>query len=301
MSISRIPISDEGQLALKTIREVLSQVPSSENLGLTERRDALLAFASRQPEIPGVEVRAETIGGVPVERLIPPNPNGRLLFVHGGAFVAGSAATHRGMAARLALAAGAEAISIDYRLAPEHPYPSALQDVMAVWNALAAEPTSTAFIGDSAGGCLVLAALIAARDQNLRLPAAALFISPWVDLRLNAASHSDRAGVETMLTRPGLALDAKRYTNGLDPADPKISPLLAGLANLPPCLIQVGDHEILLDDAVALYEKLQVCGVTAELEIWDRMIHAWPAFALLPEAGLATERAATFLKSYLRS
>jgi monoterpene epsilon-lactone hydrolase len=209
------------------------------------------------------------LGGIPGLRMASPDaePATALLYLHGGAYVIGSAQAYRSLAAELARAAGAVAYSIDYRLAPEHPMPAAIEDAAAAYRALLAEGFDASRIviaGDSAGGGLTLATLLALRDAGDPLPAAALFLA-------NA-----------------------------DPRDPRASPAFADLAGLPPLLIQVGTAEILLDDAIAVARAAGLAGVEARLAIWADMIHVWHAFAfMLPEGRAAIEEAGQFLRRHL--
>ena len=295
MSIVDVPASAAGRTGMALARGFLGGTQDP-HAPIETRRAGLAAFAAAAGDPEGVTTSEEVIGGVRVDRIAPPEAHGRLLYIHGGAYVLGSARTHRGMAAAFARASGATALAVDYRLAPEHPYPAAVSDVIAVWTAIADPAEPTIWVGDSAGGGLALAAAVAARDAGLPQPSALVLLNPWVDLTLAGDSHGTRAADEAMLTTEGLGIDAARYRGAVASADPRVSPLFARLDGLPDTFIQVGDSEILLDDAVRLHDRLASAGVDVTLERWEMMIHAWHAFGgFIPEAKLATATAAAFI------
>lgn len=248
------------------------------------------------------EVRCSvgSLAGIPVERLVPPQPTGgrTILYLHGGGYGLGSVAAARPLAARLALATSAVAVSLEYRLAPEHPCPAAIEDATAAYQELVrseGDPGLTAMIGDSAGGGLVVATLVALRNVGVSLPRAAVCISPWVDLRLASASVRDAPGDPEV---PFWFLErlADYYLGGRPADDPMASPLLADLRGLPPLLIQAGTAEALLDDATALATAARAADVNVTLEQWEGMIHIWHRFApRLPEANQALDRIGTWL------
>jgi epsilon-lactone hydrolase len=217
-----------------------------------------------------------------------------LLYLHGGAYQIGSPATHRHMVALLSGAAGARVLSVDYRLAPEHPFPAALDDAVTAYRWLLATGTDRgvlALAGDSAGGGLALATLVALRDAGEAMPAAAVVLSPWTDLALTGESLRTRADADVLIKPGGMAETAEAYLAGQDPRHPYASPLYADLHGLPPLLIHVGDAEVILDDSTRLAARARDHGVDVTLEVWDEMPHVWHAFAgLLPEADQAIER-----------
>jgi acetyl esterase/lipase len=219
--------------------------------------------------------------------------------LHGGGYVIGSINTHRAMIARIARASNARALAIDYRLAPEHPFPAAVDDATAAYKWLLAEgyePGKIVIAGDSAGGGLTLAALVALRDSGVPMPAGAVPISPWTDLEGTGESVRSRAAKDPMVTPGNLAESAKQYYGAHDPRDPLVSPLHANFRGLPPMLIHVGDAEILLDDATRVAERAKLAGVKVELEVWDDMIHVWHVFAkLLPEGQQAIDKIGKFV------
>lgn len=244
------------------------------------------------------------LNGVKGLRCRPPGSLDKraLLYLHGGAFVVGTAQGYRGLAGELARAARATVFAIDYRLAPEHPFPAAVDDTVAAYRGLLDQgfsPSEIAIAGDSAGGGLTIAALVAARDAGLPMPAATFAISPWVDLGCTGGTIQTKAAVDPSLTAEALHAMAARYLQKA-PADTALaSPLHADLSGLPPLLIQVGSSEILLDDAVRLAGVAGAAGVATRLEIWPEMVHVWHAFAFMLGAGRrAIADAGAFLDSH---
>lgn len=223
-----------------------------------------------------------------------------ILYVHGGGYVMGSAGSHRDMTGRLSQAAGARVLSLNYRLAPEHPFPAPVDDSVAAYRWLLGQgiqASNIAIAGDSAGGGLAFAALIAIRDAGEPVPAAGIGISPWVDMEGTGESMTTRAAVDPVVQKEGLLGMANLYLGGADPKDPLAAPLHANLAGLPPLLIQVGDAETLLDDATRITERARKADVDVTLKIWDEMPHVWHLFApILPEGQQAIEEIGTFFK-----
>ena len=223
-----------------------------------------------------------------------------ILYVHGGGYVMGSAGSHRDMTSRLSQAAGARVLSLNYRLAPEHPFPAPVDDSVAAYRWLLGQgipAANIAIAGDSAGGGLALAALIAIRDAGEPVPAAGIGISPWVDMEGTGESMTTRAAVDPVVQKEGLLGMAQLYLGGADPKNPLAAPLHANLAGLPPLLIQVGDSETLLDDATRITERARKADVDVTLKVWDEMPHVWHLFApILPEGQRAIEEIGTFFK-----
>jgi epsilon-lactone hydrolase len=258
-----------------------------------------------QALVPRPPARATTVvvdaGGVEAYRISTPasRPGHHVLYLHGGGYVAGSAALYRHFTWRIAASTRSTLLAIDYRLAPEHPFPAALTDAVAAYQwllAQASNPKTIAVIGDSAGGGLALATLMKLRDQGLPLPAAAIALSPWTDLALTGASLRLNAKADSMLNSEDMQSFADMYLAGTDPRNPYVSPLYDTGAGLPPILILVGSEEVLLDDAVRMAERLHNAGGTVELEIWPRMLHVWPLFVpVLPEAHRAIARMGLFV------
>jgi epsilon-lactone hydrolase len=269
-------------------------------------RRSIRAAARWVPRPPaGTEVRAVDAGGVPGEFVATAasRRDRHVLFLHGGGYVTGSPALYRHFTWRLATAARAHVVAIDYRLAPEHPFPAALDDALAAYRWLVAgraDPRRTAVLGDSAGGGLALALLLKLRDDGLVLPAAAVALSPWTDLALTGASLSFNAKSDPMLNVADARLFAGCYLADADPRNPYASPLYGNPAGLPPTLIHVGSDEILHDDAMRTAENLRSAGCPVQIEVWPRMPHGWHLFApVLPEARTAIERIGAFVDEVL--
>jgi monoterpene epsilon-lactone hydrolase len=256
------------------------------------------------------EVRKADAAGVPCEWLLAQgsDPDARLLYLHGGGWTAGGLDSHRPLSARLAAATGCAVLAVDYRLAPEHPFPAGLDDCLAAYGWLRANgprgvaPAKSVFVaGDSAGGSLTLALLLALKQRGLPLPNAAVPISPATDFTASAESFRTRAARDPILTGgpDAIRLLANVYLQGrAKPEDPLASPLFGDFRGLPPLLFHVGDAEVLLDDSVRAAEKASQAGVDVTLEVWPDMPHVWHAFApFLPEASRAIERIGAFVRA----
>lgn len=251
------------------------------------------------------DIRRErvTAGGVPAEWVVAPGAaeDRVILYLHGGGYCIGSINTHRDLAARLSRSAQAKVLIIDYRLAPEHPFPAAVEDAVAAYRWLLTSgvvPARTVIAGDSAGGGLTVAALVYLRYTGARLPAAGVCLSPWVDLEGIGPSMTSRAAADPIVQRHLLLMMARAYLADADPASPLAAPLYADLSGLPPLLIQVGEAETLLDDATRLAARARAAGVAVTLEIWPEMIHVWQMFAaILPEGQQAIERIGEFIQT----
>jgi acetyl esterase/lipase len=241
---------------------------------------------------------------VPAEWLYTPDSDESrvLLYLHGGGYLLGSISTHRSLAARIAEAAGVRALIIDYRLAPEHPFPAALDDAVAAYDFLLDQgfaPERIAIGGDSAGGGLAIATLVSLRDSNRPLPGAAIALSPWTDL--DATGESILARADPMLgSKDDLLATAALYLNGADPRTPTASPLYADLAGLPAIAIQVGTAEKLLDDSTRITDRIRSVGGQVELEMFQDLIHVFQSLAPhVPESLEAIEKLGSFLKRHL--
>jgi acetyl esterase/lipase len=263
-------------------------------------------IARLAPDLPrGVVRRSTALAGLEAECHAPKDAPARfrILYLHGGGFVSGSPRTHRGIAGRLARGVGAQVVVPDYRLAPEHPFPAALEDCAAVYRALLARPGGArrlALAGDSAGGNLVFALLLKLKEEGAPLPAAAVGLSPFVDMTGSGQSLRRNADLDPLLHVAGFPSVVRAYAPGEDPRNPLLSPLFGDLSGLPPCLIQCGSDEILLDDAVRLEAAFVAAGVDCALEVWPHMPHVWQAFAkFVPEARTAIGRVAAFLRRRL--
>jgi epsilon-lactone hydrolase len=229
--------------------------------------------------------------------------DGAVLYLHGGAYTLGSLATHRGLVSRIARAAGVRVLSLDYRLAPEHPFPAAVDDAVAAYRWLLRSglaPHRLVVGGDSAGGGLTLATLLSLRDAGEPLPAGAVCLSPWVDLEVTGPSMTANAARDPIVHREGALRLAAAYLGTTSARHPLASPLHADLSGLPPLLIHVGTAEALLDDAARLFERARQAGVEVTYEAWPDMIHVWHFFApLLPEARQALEKVGAFIRERL--
>lgn len=221
-----------------------------------------------------------------------------ILYLHGGGYVMGSALSHRALIERLTLASGGKLLAVNYRLAPEHPFPAAPDDALSTYRWLLAQGYSAkkiAIIGDSAGGGLALSTLVAIRDCGLELPSSASLISPWVDMQASGDSMVNKASADPLVQKAMLLQLAPMYLNGADSRTPLASPLYAELHGLPPILIQVGSAETLLDDSNRLAKKLVLSDSPVTLEVWEDMIHVWHLFASRLDKGQeAIERLAQF-------
>ncbi|HEV8631818.1 MAG TPA: alpha/beta hydrolase [Thermoanaerobaculia bacterium] len=273
---------------------------------LPARRRGFQTFIDRLPAPPPCRVASVELGGVPAERVEPaaglPASAPTILYLHGGGYCLGSPATHRALAARLAHHAGAAVVLPDYRLAPEHPFPAAFEDALVAWEALAgtADPARLALGGDSAGGGLALAVASSAARRAATLPAALFVLSPWTDLGSTASSIDGRAGRDPLVDRASLEGMAALYLQGSDARDPRASPLYGELAGLPPTLVQVGEAECLYDDAALVARALAAAGVAVSFEPWPDLVHVWPLYAGILDAGeRALARVAEFVRRHV--
>jgi epsilon-lactone hydrolase len=254
---------------------------------------------------PGWRIRIEqdaTPGGEWIEPADPHHAarGRRILYFHGGGYVAMSARTHRSVTSRLASWSEASLFAVDYRLAPEHPFPAALDDALAAYRTLLATGSVASRIvvaGDSAGGGLALALLLAARDAGEPLPAAAVLFSPWTDLAATGRSIVENNATDALLFGSWVARQARYYLGDTPATNPLASPLYADLTGLPALLIQVSDSEVLLDDSRRIHENARRCGVEAKLQLWHGLPHGWQVFApILPEGRAALSEASAFIK-----
>ena len=288
-------------MSLRTviIKKIVSLQTSGWSKGTVGEQRASQEKGARIARLPK-DVRCQPLSanGVPAELIqAAGKDSGAILYLHGGAYALGSIKTHREFVGRLASATGMRGLLLDYRLAPEHPYPAALEDATAAYHWLIAQGYEASRIivaGDSAGGGLALAALLTLRDAGEALPAGAVCISPWTDLASTGGSIQSKAHVDVVLNPDTLDLYARYYAGEHDVRSPLISPLYADLRGLPPLLIQVGADEILLDDATRCAEKAREAGVDVTLEIWDEMFHVFPLVPFIREAKEAVEHITGF-------
>lgn len=293
-------MADRG---IDAVRAHLAKLPPSDSLTTAERRAQYERAEKVFPTPPDVKVERVNAPAAPAEWLRPPSaePGRVVLYLHGGGYVIGSPRSHRHLAAAIAAAAGATALLLDYRLAPEHPYPAAVEDATAAYRWLldqAIAPGRIVIAGDSAGGGLTVATLLALREAGVPLPAGGVCISPWVDLTCGGASYGTKAEADPIVRRSGVEEMARAYLGATPPRTPLASPLFGDLHGLPPLLIHVGSDEVLLDDSVQLAARAKAAGVDATLEVYERMIHVWHWFLpMLDEAQTAVEAIGRFVRS----
>jgi len=253
----------------------------------------------------GTKTRNFSLNGLPARTITvrKARPGTEVLFLHGGAYSVGSFRNYGHFTWRLGKAARARVLALDYRMAPEHPYPAALNDALAGYCWLldqGASPDRILLTGDSAGGGLTLALLLKLRDEGVPLPAGAVALSPWTDLATTGASLHTKADTDPMLVASEIPHHAAMYLGGADPRDPYASPLYGDPRGLPPTLIQAGGDEVLLDDGVRMAEKMQAAGCDVELQVWPRMPHVFQLLAtVMPEAQAAVAEIARFARRVL--
>jgi acetyl esterase/lipase len=287
---------------LQQVKDLLGAIDLLEGT-LEERRTLMDSFGQEAPE--GTTVTKVDAGGVPAEWVVAAeaDDNRVILYLHGGGYSLGSLDSHRRLVAHLSIEAKARVLNVDYRLAPEHPYPAAVHDAVAAYRWLLGQGVGAdrvAISGDSAGGGLTLATLLALKDAGDPLPAAAVPLSPWTDLEGTGDSMRSRAAVDLMIQPARLKETADLYANGADLRQPQLSPLHGDYAGLPPMLIQVGDAEVLLDDATRVASIAEAAGVDVTLEVWDEMPHVFQAFVgLLPESDDAVARIGQFVRALI--
>ncbi len=290
-----------------SLEEVADGLKEEHKQIIAARRARMERMARRSP--PPKETRIEPVDadGVPAVWISSPgaNQDNALLYLHGGGYYNGSLTTHQGLAASIAGKANVPLLLIDYRLAPEHPFPAAVEDATRAYRWLlhrGMTPERISLAGDSAGGGLVVGAMLELKSSGEALPAAGVCLSPWFDLAMTGESIRTKASVDPILRPSDMPFVAWCYLGSADPETPAASPLYGNLAGLPPILIQVGTDEILLDDSRQFAEKARQMGVSVRLDIWDRMIHVWHAYArVVPEARRAIADIGEFLGSCWKS
>lgn len=256
------------------------------------------------PPADDVQIERVNAGGVPVEWIAAPGAaHDRVVFyLHGGGYILGSMKTHRGIISRVARAAGARALGVDYRLAPEHPFPAAIDDAVAAYRWLLStgvDPKKVVFCGDSCGGGFAVATMVALRYFGEPLPAAAVGMSSWADMTLTAESYTSRSALDPVVQRGLLDFMAEQYLGKRDRRTPLASPVFADLQGLPPLLLHAGSDETMHDDTPLLARRAQDAGVSATVEIWDDMPHVWHLFApILPEGQQALDRIGKFMREH---
>lgn len=270
----------------------------------TGQRVVFERMLTARPLAGDVTVTPGVLGGVPVLTIEVGRVSTEtvLLWFHGGWYVMGTPRTSAGLSSEMARRTGARVVSVDYRLAPEYPYPAALQDARSAYQALldgGTDPRSVVFVGESAGGGLATATLAGLRADGLPQPACAVLFSPWTDLTLSGASMTSKAGIDPSFVPEKVRVRAGDYAGTADPADPFISPVFADLTGLPPLLIQAGSHEILLDDSTRLAARAAAADVAVTLDVTPGVPHLFQAFsAMLDEGDAALSRVAAFLRAH---
>jgi len=284
----------------RTSKDRLSEAPLDAAL-IASVRERLDAFGAGATVKPPLSREASTLGGVPVEWTRIPSARGLIYYCHGGGYIVGSPRPYRRFAARMARATGRDVAVIDYRLAPEHPYPAATDDALAGYRALLAaghRAEDIVIAGDSAGGNLALVTLLRIREADLPHPSAAILLSPWTDLLGTGASIVENANADPMLPSNRIVEVARAYAGVVALDDPWVSPLYADFRGLPPLMLLVGSTEILRDDAVRVAERARAAGVATMLQVWPKMPHVFPVLAdVLPEGRRAIGHIAEFARN----
>ena len=292
---------------LTKVLELMGQRPLNPNATLEEMRAGMEAGSF--PATEAATVTSVDANGVPGEWVTVPESDGnrRMLYVHGGGYVMGSPVTHRRLCEGIARAGGCAVLNLDYRMAPEHVFPAAVDDAMAGLQFMQENgpdgpgAADSVFVGgDSAGGGLMLATLLAARERGVEMPDGGVGISVWSDLAITGESIQTRSGVDPLITDDSMVTNmAAMYLGEADAKTPLASPLYADYAGLPPLILQVGDHEVLLSDTTRVAERARAAGVEVTEEVWDEMFHVWHAFApMLPEGQQAIDRIGEFINQH---
>jgi len=285
-------------------RSVLRKIFKNQKLSIAQYRASGEKNSRFMGAIPkNVKVEKVDIDGIHAEWLVPVGAKHEkvIIYLHGGGYVSGSIKSHRMLCGLLASHTGVKVLAMDYRLAPQHPFPAALDDSLKVYHWLLMQGYSSANIiicGDSAGGGLSVATVLALKNKNESPPAAVVCLSPWVDLTLKNQTHTTMADAEAMLRTDVLREWASAYSNESNLTHPLVSPVYADFHGFPPLLIQVGSNEILLDDSILLAGKAKAAGVQVELKIWDGMWHVWQILGeLIPESKKAFEEIGQFVRA----
>lgn len=294
-------------MASAEFRDLLSKLRArkrEENPTIEQLRAGFAALAKQYPPAQDAVFDRVDASGVAAEwvSIKSSDPGPVILYFHGGGYCIGSAETHRDLVSRLCRAAGGRALSVDYRLAPENPHPAAVEDGVAAYRWLrrqAIPARSIVVAGDSAGGGLTLATLLALRAAGDELPAAAICMSPVTDLAKEGDSMRTKVDVDPMVNPRSSTRYAQMYIADTDAKTPLASPLYADLKGLPPLFVLVGTSEVLLDDSTRFAKKAEAAGTSCRLEVWEEMVHIWPFFAAeLPEGRLAIDRMGSFIREH---
>jgi epsilon-lactone hydrolase len=290
---------------LNFLRQQFLANPFDPAAPLDKLRERIDRFPQLYPVPQGVSVQATHLAQIPAERAVANEAGPVLLYLHGGGYVIGSPASHRHLAALLAQEIEGVVYCLDYRLAPEFPFPAAFEDALAAWGALVQRYPATrcSMAGDSAGGGLAFACTVKLRDQVLSgasaipMPCCLAGLSPWVNLGTDNQSYDLLGRFDLLLSRQVIEFFARHYAAAQSRQDSRLSPLFASLTGLPPCLIQIGDHECFFGDAAAMHQALLAAGVDSELTVWKEMFHVWHLhWPMLTEARLAVEQVGKFIR-----
>lgn len=287
------------------VRQFLRQyfAKNTGKFSLEAARQGLEMLSSQNPLDLDITVEKLSVEGIPAEWVVAPNASTDkvFLYLHGGAYFMGSLNTHRDLAAKLSRSTGCRVLVIDYRLAPEHPFPAAVEDAVCAYNWLLSSgfaPEQIVIGGDSADGGLTLAALLSLKDAGAKLPATAILLSPWTDLEGTGESMITRKELDPYLSPDSTRAVTALYIGDHDLRHPLISPIFANLTDLPPMLIHVGNDEILLDDSIRLAERARNAGVNVTLKVWDDMWHVFHTFPI-PEAKQAIDEIGKYVIDHL--
>jgi len=288
---------------IQTVLDLLKQSPFLTSAPEVELRRGIDRFGKSFPVPADIPVEEVELGGVPAERIVVDADGPTLLYLHGGGYVIGSPTSHRHVVFKLAQDFQGTAYSLDYRMAPEAPFPAAVDDALAAYRALLAicPAAQIAIAGDSAGGGLTFATAVAAKEAGLPMPGCLVGISPWVTLTSNNESYDKLGPVDPVLSREATDYFSTRYLAGQSAMLPLASPLYADLAGLPPVLIQIGDREVFFGDATSMHQLLIAAGVDSEIAVWKEMFHVWHLYwPMLTEGRRAIAEAADFIAHHCR-
>ena len=298
-------MANEPSEALRRVVEAMraNQSIAAPDLSIEERRAAMESMPTA-PTPDDVVIEPTNAGGVPARWISAPNArdDAVIVYYHGGGYVMGSLDTHEELMSRISRTCRARVLGVDYRLAPEDPFPAAVEDGLAAYRWALEQGFSADRVmlgGDSAGGGLTLATLLSARDAGAPMPAGAILFSAWTDLTASGESVTSRAGVDPMIPNGDVLIEMASHYHD-DPSNPLVSPLLADLTGLAPLLIQVGDAELLLDDSTRLAQRAEGAGVAATLQIWDEAPHVFQALGQLPESQDALDKVGAFHAALVR-
>jgi len=291
---------------MKSVIKILKERRKNEiKKRVEEGRGGMEELSRLAPLFKDTKLETVVAGGVPAAWVITPEivKDRAILYLHGGGYIQGTITSHQDLTQRISSVSKTKVLILNYRLAPEHPFPAALDDAVCAYKWLISSerynPKNLIIAGDSAGGGLTIATLVKLRDQGIPLPAAGVCLSPWTDLALTGDSMKLKLHDDPFISPDGLMFDASLYLGKTDPKNPFASPLYADFKGLPPLCIQVGSAEILLDDATRLATRAREAGVEVQLDIWEDMVHVFQAFAVMtPEGTEGIKKIGEFIKKF---